>query len=490
MRTIALCLSAWVLAPLCCFGQAYPAAGPYGPEDIEAIIAGAIKQRVGLPEDSKPPYWFSLSLLGQSMGSNVTKPEDGGDVVNPNDEIGINTLGNFIPPAKTDQLVIDLNRRFDDWYELVLNSITFPKVEYKAEYTEALKKLYILDAEGEIETETDRMVRYLDAFDEWTVLRDAKNAMMESNEWSGLSATEKATMDSNLRKAKRSFDRAGRAVEMYLEIVDNTEYKAGYRQNQLRKRILAYYREKSPEGAGEGVTPRSFFFPGRDQWGADDGWLATSFSNTNSKSYYEKEINRMQGRGGLRLGFIRIGGSAGSTKTHERSFNEVNSFAFSFALKRVLIYRPWFRSSLFESNGFTWAETKAGTTFPKIAVDMENGAPQASDGVYKGDKVGCALMPVQLILAKDLSVTATTSDSNFERLEKVVHGSGGASLFGIFKIGGSGSKDFTSIKRENNNVTFTIKSSGMSIIGVVSRVLPDSPNPDLSRDWPAGAWKP
>ncbi|MEO1527427.1 MAG: hypothetical protein AAFX06_18510 [Planctomycetota bacterium] len=479
MTRFIITVACLIAAPAISYSQdSWPTSGPYGPEQVEAVISDAIKNQLSIPVNADPPYWFSLATLGPAIPGTL---EDG--TLDNDAAVYANSLGNFIPPAETGKLVIDPNRRLDAWYKIVLNSIVFPKVNYSQEYEDATKQLFKLGEDGkpDLTLPKDRYERYLDAKDELLFLQDS----IDSELMQGVPRSPE--MNRDLRKAKRAMDCLGTAIEDPLEIFESAQFRRGTRQNQLRKRVLQKYQERSPEGAVETAAPLSMFFPSVKRWANNEGWRTVSFSSTDTNSFYRKEVRRLKARGGFRFGFIRFGGGGGRVKETEQKFNQVRSFKFKFSIKRVLIYRPWFDSALFESKKYTWRKLANSSEFPQITKAMKNGAPVDSLDKYDNDPIGVALMPVQLILAKGLSVEATTSKSDYDKIIATTNGGASGSLFGVFKLGGNGSSNVTQIRTSGQNVTFKVESSpGVTIIGAVSRVMPPTPDPVSRTEAPWG----
>jgi hypothetical protein len=110
--------------------------------------------------------------------------------------------------------------------------------------------------------------------------------------------------------------------------------------------------------------------------------------------------------------------------------------------------------------------------------------------MYNNKVVACAMMPVEVVVARNRKITATVSKDDYTLIEQSGHRQGGATLFGI--IGGGGSKDWSSVKtsEDGNTVTFTVASDGIAVIGLISQILPPVPQPNSAEKWPGEAWLP
>jgi hypothetical protein len=170
----------------------------------------------------------------------------------------------------------------------------------------------------------------------------------------------------------------------------------------------------------------------------------------------------------------------------------VSKFSYSFELKRIPIFRPWFDQQLFENRGWTWAFKQSDMKFPLIALKpREDGSPVASKDEYKTVKVGLALVPAQLILVRKVTIKVTVSKASWEKAKKEVGGQGAGTFFGIIAIGGGGSGVDEKNVTGTNDVELTCSQPDISILGTISRVVPSCPNPVTKGErWSPDAWLP
>jgi hypothetical protein len=227
-------------------------------------------------------------------------------------------------------------------------------------------------------------------------------------------------------------------------------------------------------------VPLSVFSPPVDTWGKGSGWFEAKFESSATHSSYEKNVQRIAARGGFSLlGIVRIGGQGGRTKVTEERVNSVSKFGYGFKVKRIVMFRPWFDRDVFQSRDWTWKKPQnVPDQFPLIALGpAKDGGPQETKGMFEGKPVELALLPSELILVKDMSVTATVSKADWEQIESSSGGGGGVSLFG-FRFGGSAGFDYHKETEDKKNVEFKFSAPDVMIVGTVSEVIPTSPNPD------------
>jgi hypothetical protein len=273
-------------------------------------------------------------------------------------------------------------------------------------------------------------------------------------------------------------------IEKALDTIAKAEFKMGAVSNARRRRVLQAYRDSLVNGkdvvTGEAYSaPPSLLSPSPVDWSDESGWASFKFSAGNTIDTYNKHVSRIAGSGGLNLGFISIGGSAGKETEEERNFKQVSNFGYSFEIKRVTIDRPWFDADVFDSPGrWTWLKKANTPTFPYTAIARKEGIPVESKLKYDNSDVALALLPVQLVIGRNVQASATVSKKEYELIKKRFNAGGGATLFGIIALGGSGGNSDISSKEVGDNVEFSITFKGIMVIATVSRILPICPTPN------------
>ncbi len=200
--------------------------------------------------------------------------------------------------------------------------------------------------------------------------------------------------------------------------------------------------------------PANWFAPsatGYVQVTVDSNDLYTSSSSSHSS---------WSASGGLNLGLFSVGGGGGGSRSYQRMSSETKNFSLSFEFMRVTIRRPWLDASLFEIGNW-YLEGR-----PRSWLSNGKGDP-TNNGAFP-------LMPVGLIVARNVSVTATWGQSDFELITSASGGGGGFSL-GPFSFGGRTSSSSTSQRFQSSWDKKTVKAPGIQIVGFINRVVPLSP---------------
>ncbi|MBL8829959.1 MAG: hypothetical protein JNM18_23470 [Planctomycetaceae bacterium] len=472
--------------------QPWPVDGPYEPKHVYAAVAGAIHEKLEIPIQGNPPYWFNVSTVGYPYDH---KTKEG--------KIGLNALANFMPPAdgrlstgKKGGLLIDLDRRLDRWYKFLLDNIAFTYETKTSEVKEAEKVMYILDpTTGEVKRDESGAPLLTPAYQNYKSKRNTYRYWdkMKSTTEVEISPQERAKAEIQWLTASDDLDEAKRnGVGTAVGTLTTFWNRDGASQNLDRLEDLKSYRVLYKLEEGNNSPPLSHLIPPAETWADGSGWYEASFSQTDSYGRFDKHVKRFSGGGGFNLGFITIGGSGGKDEVTQSRLNSVQKFAYKLKLKRILIYRPWFDASLLETYGWTWNEKKDGAAFPVIAKSPNaDGSPVASEDVFKTKGVGLALIPVQLILAKDLEISCTVSKAEWQMAKTQTQVGGGGMFFGIIALKADSSNVDEMETNMGRDVLLTAKQPDVSIIGAISRVVPVAPVPNRNAgNWPASAWKP
>lgn len=447
-------------------------AGPYTPEQVYFLLHDAVRDAFGVSvDDPLQPVWVSLSTVGS--------------VVDPADKAQVNLLANFCPPATPVLAAYGLEPKLDLIYENVINGIVGPKRQFSDDYKTA--RAYLVSA-GEdsaaVKKYGEHQKNYVAAWLDFVYAKDAPTRHLASI------AKQQALEAWRSLGFRYEVDRAR-------SITEAEESRAGEIRQQRRRTVLADYRDLSFQGTNDVVgafkSPVSGVSPPVSNWQDQDGWVHVSYSAESRINRYTLERSAQSGFGGLSLGFLTIGASGGGGATTETKLNRVYNLSYDLELKRVAITRPWLDATVF-FQPYDWTWRKVGNTpiFPHVAVERAaEGRPIPSPaGVYDNHLVACSLLPLELIIARKRTITATVSKADYQKMESSSSVGGAVGLFGIFGGVGQSSSSMLKINEDAENVTFMIDSQGLSVIGLISQFLPLAPQPNALESWPANAWLP
>lgn len=469
-RALFAILLASAAAPMSSLAQG---AGPYTPEQVYFVLLDSIRQAMGISEVSPTATtWLSLTTVGS--------------LAEANDPAHINDLANFCPPAKPVLDSFGTQPKLDAVYAQLINSAVTPVRTFSSAYHEARSYLYTAtgDPTPQVVAYNNKRKAYLTA---WNTYHFATDLGQRNLALADMLAAEQ--------------DWKGGGFKYEVEDAQNTvaqeEYVAGSGRQANRRSVLSAYQNAgmtATDVAGAYRSPASSFSPDPTSWATSPGWVAVSFASDVSMSRYSSSSSSRSGFGGLSLGFISIGGSAGGNRTTESKLKAVYKLNYDFEIMRVSINRPWLDTSLFFMPlDWTWKKTASTTDFPYVSVarDRDSGRPLPSPThIYDNKDIGCPLLPTEAVIARKRKIVATVSKSDYKYVQESGKASGGGALFGIF--GGSGSQNWSStvISDDGNNVTFSVTADGISVIGFVSQMIPVVPNPNLGDKWANDAWLP
>jgi hypothetical protein len=443
------------------------AADPLTPEQADSVMTERVRQLLGFGGNASTPFWLSLSTVG---------------AVVPEGDIGaVNDLANFCPePAP----VIQSYRR-----ARLLNRIYFKVVDWLTgpfrEPTEEQKK-----AREYLSTSSDK-AKYDEFHKKWTDV--------VSRWWTETDSAKKAVLFSEKLDVERDWAAFGfrNEVDNAYEVIRAGVNNFAPAINGRRKDILADFEAKGLQVTdnpllGAYRAPVSELSPSVEKWGDANGWLRFSFSDSTVRDTYSESTSNNLGFQGLSLGFLTVGGGGGGGNTTESKVTKVFKFDYQAELKRVPIRRPWLDTEVFfERTGWTWRKPPAEVPYPHVSVG-ENGVgqPQQSpDAVIDGRDIGCSLLPLELVIARGRSLTATVSNDDYHRIEESGSSTSGGGLFGFFGGSTHGWKT-KNVVTNNDTTTFTVSDPGIAVIGLISEKLPRVPEPNLSEKWPTDAWLP
>lgn len=468
----AACLSLFAGSVTLALPVAAQVAGPYTPEQVYFVLYDAMRHALGVTNtDLNQKTWLSLSTVGS--------------IVTADDPAHVNDLANFCPDSSPVLATFGREPKLDAVYEKLIEGAVSPVRTYSSAYKKA--KAVLLQADGEpsvkLKKYNERHEAYVVA---WTVFIQATDPAARTLASMKMNNALQAWTDSGYRSE----------IDDARNITDQEEFAAGGFRQANRRQILRAYRNTGMTGTdvlGSFRSPVSTFSPDPSKWATATGWVSVSFAADQTLSQYNYAESQRSGFGGLSLGFVHIGGTAGGKRTTEVKVSKVYKFSYQFELMRASINRPWLDTSLlFQPLDWTWKKNAATTVYPYVAVTRDaGGRPLPSPAtVYDNKEVGCSLYPVDAVIARNRKIVATVATSDYNSAVSAGSASGGGSLFGIFGGGGKQNWSTTVISQDAVNTTFSVEANGIAVIGLLSQFVPHSPNPNLSDKWPKEAWMP
>ncbi|MDI5924553.1 hypothetical protein QBK93_07645 [Rhizobium leguminosarum] len=438
------------------------------PVDVIATLHDAI--RLAIDPRMSSTHWLSLSTVGA--------------VAEADDKSIVNDFANFCPPSSP---VIDSYnrvRKLDGIYEDILRGMTGPSRPPTRSFTDA-QAVLINTATRERTPEYKKYGEYLTRYAE--TLKKYFEATNDSEKLLRSAELQALGQDWVILGSKNEVDAALWQIEL-------AATKFGAAKNGHRQQILAAFRTagmRPTDGVASYRAPVSEFSPDVSAWNNETGWTSFSFTKYDFSRMYSAESSRNHGFGGINVGFAVIGGSGGGGDGTVTQVTSTSDFKYEFELKRVEIRRPWLDAEVFfQPLGWTWKKSANTVAFPHVGdgADTDGKPKEPTSAVYDNNEVGCTLMPLEFIIARKRSVTATMSTTDYQRITRSGSSGGGGGLFGIIGGGGSHSWSSTKINDSNGNTTFKVDSPSIGIIGVISEIIPTLPNPNVADTWPDDAW--
>jgi hypothetical protein len=464
--------SAALLTILISLTPAY--AQTYTPEQAVSVFYESMRDKLGFnAAGASSKYWLSLSLVGS--------------IVDPTDLSQVNDLANFCPDTSPVLQTYTRARKLDMIYEKLLNSLSGPLRPEPQEVKDAYARLRTAATPPQETAE----------YSSWKTYQKSYNTKF-AELFTSKTAVERSTKQIELAQIDRDWKVLGYKshVAQAWDVINSHDVKYGALRQENRRDVLGHYRTGGlapTDIPGAFKAPASELSPPVDKWADAGSWTGFTYTSKQTSSQFNQSTSNARGFGGLSLGFVTIVGGGGSTNSSTSKVSSVSEFNYTFQLKRVSIRRPWLDTEVFfEPKGWTWKKSPNTSKFPHVAVDPDAaGKPQSPpENVYDNVSVGCSVLPIELIIAENRSLTATVSKQDYD--EQIASGSvsGGGGLFGIF--GGRGGKDWstTKISESGNSVTFKMDAPGIAVIGIISETLPELPEPNLEDKWPADAWLP
>ncbi|MER8963876.1 hypothetical protein [Mesorhizobium sp. M0701] len=212
---------------------------------------------------------------------------------------------------------------------------------------------------------------------------------------------------------------------------------------------------------------RTLFYPTYQTWlNKDLSWQNIKITSQMLDARTHDEHSDIGGGLSGSWGLFSVGGDYSEDETKHTERADASNLTISFDVLRVGITYAWMDANVFESQMWDWSN---GSIYAgqKISSGADYAKGETPTGIMP-------VVPVELIVARNLSMTADWSIDIKEFIEK--HSGGGASFgYGPFKLGGrtnKSSKD-TYVHAEGNGNTVTFDSP--QIIGYLVHALPESP---------------
>lgn len=215
-----------------------------------------------------------------------------------------------------------------------------------------------------------------------------------------------------------------------------------------------------------GLYYPTYFFPTSAL--SRNSWTTITYHDEEAREFARIEESRVDAgvRRNWLLGLFGVRAGGESSSNEERVSCSSGSVRVSFEVMQIPLVRPWFDASVLSSRAWRWA---GGDATP--VSDGEN-PPHGRMPAYASS----------VLVARNLSIVATFSEDECERLQRSIEG--GASIsFGIFSLGGNGLSSSSSSEHRSHLTENGISCPGMQIIGFLCKALPKCPDPDETLIW-------
>lgn len=211
--------------------------------------------------------------------------------------------------------------------------------------------------------------------------------------------------------------------------------------------------------------------------------LSVSISSSNTESWRKFERKKTKGGAIIPLfklpGFVSGGAESVTRKINSEFLKE--DFSISFEIVQGLIDRQWLDLGFLESRAYTTVDPRTNK-----AIDPIMQITQLSDGGNPPKSGMLPAIPVTAYFIRNLKVTSKAFANISDSEAKTFKGRVGINILGF---GGSVSRhkhtNETSFSRAST--TGTIEAKGTFLVGMSSRYLKKSPNPDFEA-FPKDKW--
>lgn len=453
-------------------GPTVAVAQPYTAQQAIAGLHHAIRSALGFDAPgSSDRFWLSLSLVGPVASSS--------------DRPLINDLANFCPLPTSVIETYARVRRLDAIYQRVLQGLTGPLRPETEDFRRA--RAVVATPTGDETSQYQEYRRFQREYSE------AFNAFVAATDPNQRRSYQQRLAEIRERWAVFGFQNE---VDGAFAVMDRANHTFSLPRIRQRTNILNAWRDSGIQSndpiAGSYRSPASELSPAVESWTDENGWVRFDYNHTQTSSLATDDYVRRSGFGGLSLGFVTIGGTGGGGSGGSSSVSTASTYSYSFQIRRVIIRRPWLDTEVFyQPTGWTWMRQAGSASYPRVAENRSSSNPPADPTakIYDNQEVACPLLPLEFIVARNRSVTATVSNSSYEEMTRSSSSNVGGSLFGLF--GGRRETVTTQVvTRTSDNTTFRMDAPGVVIIGIISERLPTLPDPNLLDSWPNDAWLP
>jgi hypothetical protein len=260
-----------------------------------------------------------------------------------------------------------------------------------------------------------------------------------------------------LQKPKRAFADWGaagrdqiRAAKAQLATLNEAQVARAFADAQFRLTAFTTVNELTDEFLRTSIYPT-------DWTGADaSSWPTYNFNESTFKSEFTTEARSWGGGANVQLGLWNFGGDVSHSDSRQAMSADTTNIGLSFKWRICTAYRKWMDETLFR--------------LPHWSVGSL-GVPGAIAG---GPNPMMPLIPIALVLVRDVSITANWSHQDSEKISEATSGSASVG-WGPFAVSGnysySSSSDKFSAKKSDQG--FIIPD--IQILGFVCLKVPHCP---------------
>jgi hypothetical protein len=193
-------------------------------------------------------------------------------------------------------------------------------------------------------------------------------------------------------------------------------------------------------------------------WASGDGsnWPEYTFSKSTFDSQFSTEATSWGGAAQVQVGLWSFGGGVSHSDSRQSMSQDTSDLGVSFKWLICPIYRKWMDGTLFR------------------LPNWDLGTFAAKNGIAGGANPLMPLIPVALVLVRDVNITATFSHEDSEHIDEATSGSVSVG-WGPFAVSGNYSHSSTNdqFHAERTNEGFRIPT--IQILGFVCLRVPPCP---------------
>ena len=468
----------------------------YTPDQAMSRLDQAVRKTLGFPESgllqTDPPQWLSLTYVGLAVAEDDARAVDLIAVTCPPAD---KTLGSFSSAHELDKV-----------YRTILDFSTLARQQCVIPGLQAAREVLL---DPKTKKHTPEYTAYREYYNKFEDVTELITDVTTDPDLSSTARDQKLrALNKKLVRVKRDWSVEGfkKKIEDALEKVMAHQAIAEEGNVEWRRELLSSWQlVADPAGVtttGANMTiPRSFFHPAPSEWKEEAGWTGLTFSKSDTWSKDEEKHRKshryVSGSAGFLFAKARASGSRETENIDKHKISKASNLTFEFELKRAVIDRPWLdKRFLFEPRFWTWRRpTSVAPTeeIPRVSKGQDSdGAPvNNSKATYNDYKIPIPIVPVEAIVARNLTLKASVSVDDYKYIEEMTKstfsGSGG---FLFWSVGGGGS-DYSKLTKgvkTGGKQEFSLTLAGPVVIGFISQVVPLAPDPGSGREWEANAW--